>query len=101
MGRLLRDCCLGIGLWSFVVVATWTMGSATVRAQSGDAESLFGSGLKSYQEGNKPEAVENFEKLFAQQPSNDLIFRLVQEATVARIVEMARDQVEKIMDRYE
>ncbi|MBN1442498.1 MAG: HEAT repeat domain-containing protein [Planctomycetes bacterium] len=96
MGRTLRDCCLGIGLWSLVVVGTWVAGSAMLRAQGSDAESLFGAGLKSFQEGNKPEAVENFERLFAQQPSNDLIFRLVQEATVATIVRMARDEDTRI-----
>ncbi len=98
MGRVLRvrSCCLGLGLWIFVVLGVWAVTNTVASAQNGADTSLLEDGFKSYREGDREAAIASFEKALAQQPSNDVVFKILEKVKLELVIEMTLDKDPKI-----
>ena len=68
---------------------------ARTEAQSG-VQGLFAEGVRNYREGNYDQAIQDFEKLFQEAPTNDAIVDVLDEVALSVVVQMVADDDRRI-----
>lgn len=76
---------------SFFIIALLAIPFSTVTAQDEDG-GLLKEGFSKFEEGDLDGAISEFEKAFAENPSNDRVTDFVERATVAKIYRMVRSK---------